>query len=74
MTTPTLTTYHIRLDGTLDAAWGDWFGGVTVIPQADGTTLLTCIVADQAALHAILRQVRDVGLPLVSVTRDDATA
>lgn len=61
--------YQIRLKGHLDDDWNDWFGGVTVTPQDDGTTLLTCHVADQAALHALLRQIRDLGLSLISANR-----
>ncbi|MEO1439353.1 MAG: hypothetical protein AAFV33_03060 [Chloroflexota bacterium] len=61
--------YHIRLQGELDSGWGDWFGGITVTLSEDGTTLLTCQVVDQAALHSLLRQIRDLGLPLLSVNR-----
>lgn len=61
--------YQIRLKGHLDDDWSDWFGGVTVIPQDDGTTLLICRVVDQAVLHALLRQIRDLGLTLISVNR-----
>ena len=63
--------YLVRIQGHLDAGWGDWFGGVSVTPEADGATLLTCHVVDQAALHGLLRQIRDVGLPLISVHRID---
>jgi len=59
--------YHIRLQGHLDRGWGDWFGGVTVTSGDDGTTLLICQVVDQAALHGLLRQIRDLGLLLLSV-------
>ena len=61
--------YHIRLQGELDRGWGDWFGGVTITWHDDGTTLLICEVIDQAALHGLLRQIRDLGLPLLSVNR-----
>ena len=61
--------YQIRLKGLLDDDWNDWFGGVTVTPKDDGTTVLTCHVVDQAALHGLLRQIRDLGLPLISVNR-----
>ena len=61
--------YHIRLQGHLDSGWGDWFGGVTVTFGDDSTTLLICEVIDQAALHGLLRQIRDLGLPLISVNR-----
>ncbi|MEQ8676250.1 MAG: hypothetical protein RIC84_23740 [Aggregatilineales bacterium] len=65
--------YHIRLQGHLDRGWGDWFGGVTVTSGDDGTTLLICEVIDQAALHGLLRQIRDLSLPLLSVNRVDTT-
>ncbi|MEQ8676877.1 MAG: hypothetical protein RLP44_24300 [Aggregatilineales bacterium] len=61
--------YQIRLKGHLHRDWGDWFGGVTVTLEDDATTLLTCHVVDQAALHGLLRQIRDLGLPLISVNR-----
>jgi hypothetical protein len=61
--------YEIRLRGHLDPQWADWFGGLTVTPQANGDTLLTGPVADQAALYGLLRRMRDVGLPLLSVIR-----
>lgn len=59
--------YHIRLQGHLDPRWAVWFGNVTVTRQEDGQTLLICTVVDQAALHGLLRKVRDLGLPLLEV-------
>jgi hypothetical protein len=59
--------YQIRLHGQLDAQWTTWFGGMTVILTDDGDTVLTGPVADQAALHGLLRKVRDIGIPLVSI-------
>ena len=67
------TQYHIRLQGHLDSGWGDWFGGATITLLDDGTTLLICEVIDQAALHGLLRQIRDLSLPLLSVNRVDTT-
>lgn len=61
--------YEVSIKGHLADDWNDWFGGVTVTPQADGTTLLTCQVVDQAALHGLLRQIRDLGMPLISINR-----
>ncbi|MEO8609513.1 MAG: hypothetical protein ABI690_16595 [Chloroflexota bacterium] len=61
--------YQIRLKGHLGSQWADWFGGVTITQEADGDTLLHCLVVDQAALHGLLRKVRDLGMPLVSVNR-----
>lgn len=63
------STYEIRLKGHLDDEWDTWFDGVTVTQEPDGTTLLTCRVPDQAALHGLLRQIRDLGIPLISVTQ-----
>jgi hypothetical protein len=62
-------TYEIRLTGHLPERWAGWFGDVAIGLEADGTTRLTCPAMDQAALHGLLRKVRDVGLPLVSVNR-----
>jgi hypothetical protein len=59
--------YEIRLAGHLDHAWSDWFEGLTIALDADGTTLLSGLVADQAALHGVLRKIRDLGMPLLSV-------
>ena len=59
--------YQIRLKGQLDSQWTDWFGGLTITLEEDGDTLLTGPVVDQAALHGLLRRVRDLGMPLVSV-------
>ena len=69
---PEAGRYEIRLTGRLDAHWAAWFGGLTVSRETDGTTVLGGAIADQAALHGVLQRVRDLGLPLVSVTRVDA--
>jgi hypothetical protein len=61
--------YQIRIKGHLGPQWADWFGGLTITLEDNGETLLTCPVADQAALYGLLRKVRDLGLPLISVTR-----
>ena len=61
--------YQIRIHGHLGRQWTDWFGGLTITPEANGDTLLTGPVVDQAALHGLLRKVRDLGLPLLSVMR-----
>lgn len=61
--------YQIRLEGLLDDQWVDWFSGLTIIQEENGDTLLTGPVADQAALFGLLKKVRDLGLPLVSLNR-----
>lgn len=63
--------YQIRISGHLGAEWSDWFDGLTIRLEADGDTLLTGSVADQAALHGLLKKIRDLGAPLVSVNRID---
>ena len=59
--------YAIRIKGHLDDRWTTWFGGLTLTREDNGTTLLTGPVVDQAALYGLLRKVRDVGMPLISV-------
>ena len=61
--------YQIRIKGHLGPQWTDWFEGMTITLEENGDTLLTGPVVDQAALHGLLRRVRDLGLPLISVTR-----
>ncbi len=65
--------YQIRLKGHLGRQWADWFGGLTITLEEDGDTLLTGPVVDQAALHGLLKKVRDLGMPLVSVIRVEPT-
>jgi len=65
---PDAGRYEIRLTGRLDAHWAAWFDGLTVSHESDGTTVISGSIADQAALHGVLQRVRDLGLPLVSVT------
>ncbi|RME45334.1 MAG: hypothetical protein D6791_11010 [Chloroflexi bacterium] len=59
--------YEIRIAGQLDERWSDWFGGLTLTLDEHGDTLLTGPIADQAALHGVLRKVRDLGMSLLSV-------
>ena len=61
--------YEIRLTGHLDARWAARFDGLALRHEADGTTVLSGPIADQPALHGLLQRVRDLGIPLVSVTR-----
>ena len=60
--------YEIRLKGHLDDRWAEWFEDLTITLEEDGDTLLTGPVVDQAALHGLLKKVRALGLPLVSVS------
>ena len=61
--------YQIRIKGHLGRQWTDWFGGVTITLEDNGDTLLTGPAVDQAALHGLLKKVRDLGMPLLSVIR-----
>ena len=63
------TIYQIRIGGQLGAQWTEWFDQLTLTQADNGDTLLTGPVVDQAALHGLLRKVRDLGLPLISVTQ-----
>jgi hypothetical protein len=63
--------YEIRLQGRLDQRWSAWLDGLTLAHDPDGTTVLHGHVVDQAALHGLLARLRDIGLPLISVTRVD---
>ena len=59
--------YEIRLKGHLDDRWADWFEGLTITRETNGETLLAGPVVDQAALHGLLKKVRDLGMTLISV-------
>ena len=61
--------YQIRIEGHLDAQWTNWFSGLTITLEENGNTLLTGPVADQSALFGLLKKIRDLGLPLVSINR-----
>ena len=61
--------YQIRVKGHLGPRWADWFGDMTITPEEGGETLLSGPVVDQAALHGLLRKVRDLGMPLISTIR-----
>ncbi len=59
--------YEIRVKGHLGTSWLDWFEGLTITLEENGDTLLTGVVADQAALHGLLKKIRNTGMPLLSV-------
>jgi hypothetical protein len=59
--------YQIRIKGHLGRGWTDWFGGLTITLEDNGDTLVTGPVVDQVALHGLLKKVRDLGMPLISV-------
>lgn len=64
--------YEIRLKGYLDVRWAAWFEGLTVSHERDDTTLIQGPIIDQSALYGVLRKVRDLGLPLLSVMQVDS--
>ena len=68
---PTDDWYEIRVRGRLDDRWAAWFDGLDLSRTDDGTTALRGPVSDQAALHGLLHKLRDLGVPLLSVTRTD---
>lgn len=61
--------YEIRVAGRLAARWSTWFDGLTITTDADGTTVIRGPVVDQTALHGLLQKLRDVGIPLISLTQ-----
>ncbi len=66
--------YEIVIEGHLGAHWAAWFDGFTVTNRADGTALLRGVVIDQAALHGLLQRLRDIGIPLISLTAVEDTS
>ena len=61
--------YRIRVGGHLDSSWSEWFEGLRLTPEANGETVLSGPIVDEAALHGVLAKVRDLGLPLLAVNR-----
>jgi hypothetical protein len=59
--------YEIRIDGHINVEWAEWFEGMSVTAQTDGTTLLSGLLADQAALHGLVRRIGSLGMTLVSI-------
>lgn len=64
--------YSIKIEGHLDESWAEWFEGLLFTYENDGSTTLSGEIADQAALHGLLKKIRDLGLPLLSVNRLDS--
>jgi hypothetical protein len=67
-----LGQYEIRVKGHLAARWSDWFDGLSLTQESDGTSVIRGSVIDQAALHGLLAKVRDLGLPLIAVRQLDS--
>jgi hypothetical protein len=67
-----LPVYTLKIKGHLGQQWLNWFDGLTVTLEEDGNTLLSGPVVDQSALHGILKKIRDLGMPLLSVNSTDA--
>lgn len=65
--------YQIRLEEHIDPHWTDWFEGLTITSKNNGDTIITGQVIDQAALHGLLKKVRDLGLTLVSINRVESS-
>ena len=64
-----MAVYEIRVKGHLDGRWSEWFEGLTIFNVEDGIAVLSGEIVDQSALHGILAKVRDLGLPLIAVSR-----
>jgi len=64
--------YVLRVAGHLDQHWSSWFRDLTLVREEDGTTSITGLIADQAALHGLLSRIRDLGIVLISVARVDS--
>jgi hypothetical protein len=61
--------YEIRVKGHLDSRWAAWFDGLSLTRGDDGTTVIQGLIVDQAALHGLLQKLRDIGVPLISLTQ-----
>jgi hypothetical protein len=59
--------YHTKIKGHLDTSWQDWFDGLTITLTDDGDTILSGVIVDQAALHGLLKKIRNLGLTIVSI-------
>jgi hypothetical protein len=67
-----MAVYAIRVKGHLDGRWSEWFDGLTIANVEDGEALLSGEIVDQSALHGVLNKVRDLGLPLIAVSRTES--
>jgi hypothetical protein len=67
-----MAVYEIRVKGHLDGRWSEWFDGLTIANVENGDALLSGEIGDQSALHGVLNKVRDLGLPLVAVSRTES--
>jgi hypothetical protein len=65
--------YEIKVDGHLTERWAAWFDGLVITDAGDGTTVIRGTVVDQAALHGLLQRLRDIGIPLISLTPVEGT-
>ena len=65
--------YRVQVKGCIADRWSEWFDGLVIERREDGTTILTGPVADQSALHGVITRIRDLGLPLLSLSRIDGT-
>lgn len=66
------TDYRFHIRGHLDDLWSEWLGDLSIERRSDGTSVLSGSVADQAALHGVIARIRDIGLPLLAVEREEA--
>lgn len=66
---PAPMSYELRIEGHLDEHWSSWFGDLALIHEDNGTTVLRGVLTDQTELHGLLAKIRDLGAPLISVTR-----
>lgn len=66
-----MNEYRIHIKGHLDPHWADWFDNLTIFQYEDGTTILTGPIIDQPALYGVIHKLRDLGLELLSVKRQD---
>ena len=63
--------YIIEIKNHLDTHWRDWFDGLTITMTGDGNTILSGVIVDQAALHSVLKKIRDLGLTIISVNSQE---